>query len=158
MISFDGVVKVLEGIDSLLENLDYGDAAHIFDRFDVHFFEGLHVFLHKVLAFVHLGAERDDCIGDWNDGRDSQSPVKYEHQDKRCDGDDDGACQVGELMRNERMRDSGVVVDDFADASGGVFVKETERQLEQFLHGNSADVAFEAERNQVRADECCEIK
>jgi len=137
----------------LLENFHDGDAAYIFDRFGIHVFERLHVLLHKVLALVHLGAERGDGVGNWNEGGDSKTPIENEHQHERGDGNDDGSCQIRELVRHECVRDSGVVVNDFADAAGGILVEETKRKLEQLFHGDSADVAFDAECYQVRADE-----
>ena len=56
-------------------------------------------------------------------------------------------------MRHEGVRDGGVVIDDFADASGRVLVEKAKRELEQLFHCDSADVAFDAECHQVRTDE-----
>ena len=56
------------------------------------------------------------------------------------------------------MSDGGVIVNDFANASGRILVEKAKRELEQFFHGDSADVAFDAECHQVRADEGGKLK
>jgi len=61
-------------------------------------------------------------------------------------------------VRHEGVRDGGVVVNDFTDAAGGVLVEKAKRELEQLFHGDSADVAFDAECHQVRTDERGKIK
>ena len=142
----------------MLENFDDGNAAHIFDGFGVHIFERLHVLLHKVLALVHLGTERDDGIGNWDEGYDAKTPIENEHQYERGDGNDDGPCQIRKLVCHEGVCDGGIVVNDFADASGRVLVEKAKRKPEQFFHGDSADVAFDAECHQVRTNERGKVK
>ena len=145
MVIINCLIKILERENRLLENFHDGNAAHIFNGFDVHVFERLHVFLHKVLALVHLGTERDDGIGNWDEGYDAKTPIENEHQYERGDGNNDGSCQIRKLVRHEGVCDGGVVVNDFADAAGRVLVEKAKRELEQFFHGDSADVAFDAE-------------
>ena len=61
-------------------------------------------------------------------------------------------------MRNKSMSDCSVVVKNFADATGWISVEKSERKHEKFLDCESADVAFDAERDQVRTDECRKVK
>ena len=92
MVIINRFIEILEGENGLLEDFHNGDAAHVFDRFCIHVFERLHVFLHKVLALVHLGAERDDGVGNWDEGGDAKTPIENEQQYERGDGNDDGPC------------------------------------------------------------------
>ena len=91
MVSFDGLVEILEGVDGLLENLDYGDAAYIFDRFAVHFFERLHVAFHELRAFATKSAQDKDGVCDRHKCGKAKSPIKNEHHYKRYNRDKDGA-------------------------------------------------------------------
>ena len=67
MVIINCFIEVLERENGLLENFHDGDATHVFDRFGIHVFERLHVLLHKVFALVHLGTERDDGVGNWDE-------------------------------------------------------------------------------------------
>ena len=56
MVDRDAVVETLERKNRLLENLDYGYPAHVFYRFGVHLFEGLHVAFHELGSPAAKGA------------------------------------------------------------------------------------------------------
>ena len=67
MVNLNGLIEILERIDGLLENLDYGDAAHILDCFGVHFFERLHVAFHELGSFFAQGPENKDGVDNRNE-------------------------------------------------------------------------------------------
>ena len=56
-------------------------------------------------------------------------------------------------MRNEGVRNRGVVVNNLAEFAGRVLVEESERRTHQFFHGKPTQVSFEPECYQVRAGE-----
>ena len=60
-------------------------------------------------------------------------------------GSDDRSCQVGQLVCQQILRETGIVIDQFPEPSGLTAREESKRQLQNVRHGSAPDVPGRAE-------------
>ena len=77
------------------------------------------------------------------------APIKKENQSESRDRHQYGCCQIGHLMRQETVRDTRIVVNDFADAAAGSRVKESKWHADDTAYGLFAQVRFHSEGCQM---------
>ena len=80
-----GVVKRLERVDRLLEDLHDGDAAHVFGSGLGHVHLRLHVALHKMCVLAsHHGEHARDSEDGRNQACEPHAPVEDEQRDHKA--------------------------------------------------------------------------
>ena len=155
----DGLVEHAEGVHGLLEGLDHGDAAHVFDGRLVHGVERLLVAAHEVRAGA--GAHHDAHEHGREDGRDdagdARAPVEDEGDDDERHRRGDRAGQIRQAVRHHGVRLLNRPVDDAARLAAGVRIEPAERQAHHMAHAGLADVRGGAERAQVGARQSEEV-
>ena len=117
-VIFDGGVKSLEGVDCLLEHLYHRDTPDILHRFAAHAFDFLLITMEKACVFAahhQAHGQQGQCHGE--QAQKPHFPVKEEEHDDGSDRRDDGSRQIGELMSQQILRESGVVVNEFSEPS-----------------------------------------
>ena len=123
-VVLDGLLKGLEGVDGLLKNFDYRDAAHILGA----------GFGHAVLEPPGtLPSMRHSCRPScctwrvWKSpppaGRRAHAPVKHEHQHQHGEKQCNRAYNVRQIVGQQRLGIGGRRIQPAADQTGGMASK-----------------------------------
>ena len=159
IIIHDAPVEVLEGVDGLLENLHYRDAAHIFHCLGIHFLKGVHVRLHELPSLGPHHIPHGHHGNDYgNDTCQPKPPVEPGYEYDRHQRNQYGSCQVGHLMCQEGMGDTCIVIYNLADAPTGMTIEEAQRHPGNPAHGFPTQVGLYPESGQMGRHQCREIK
>ena len=157
-VFLDGFFERLEGIHRLLEDLHHGNAAHVLGARLADAVQRRLILGHdlRVLA-AHHGEH-----GDHRDHRRQQAgrahpPVKHKHQHQHGDEEHNGAHDVGQVVRQQRLGVRRRRVQPPTDETGGVRVKIAQRRFHHMRHAPLADVGRRAERRQMRAHQSREV-
>ena len=151
VVVLNAAVKVLEGIDGLLEHLDHRYAAHIFDRFSVHLLKGIHVLAHEFPAGgVHHVHHCPSCDDQRNHAGQSELPVDCENQNRGDHRNEQGSGEIRQLVRQKGVGDACVVVDNLAYAPARGAFKESKGHFYHPLHSVLAYVGLHAEGCEMR--------
>ena len=98
-----------------------------------------------VVAAHHLLQEKEaDDHGDKT--AQSQPPVKRENQHQYSDRHYDSARQVEQLVCQEVLRKTGIVVNHLAQTSAGVLAEIAKRQPDDMVHSRFSHIGRRAER------------
>ena len=157
-VVLDGLLKGLEGVDGLLKNFDYRDAAHILGAGFGHAVLSRLVLCHQcgILAAHHA------AHGEYGNHRRQQAgrahaPVKHEHQHQHGEKQCNRAYNVRQIVGQQRFRVGGRRIQLATDQTGGIGVKITQRCLHHMGHALLADVGCRAERSQVGTHQAKEV-
>ena len=157
-VFLDGFFERLEGIHRLLEDLHHGNAAHVLRARLADAVQRRLIFSHdfRVLAAHHRehGDHRDHRRQ--HAGR-AHPPVKHEHQHQHGDEEHNGAHDVRQVVRQQRLGIGRRRVQPPADEAGGVRVEIPQRRFHHVRHAPLADVGRRTERRQMRAHQPREI-
>ena len=149
-VFFYRLLKRLERIDGLLEDLDHRDAAHIFGARLAYAILRRLILGHEpgVLA-AHHGEHREYGNHRCHKTRGSHPPVKHEHQYDHAQKQGDRPHDVRQIVREQRFRLSCRRIQSIADQTRGVRIKEAQWSPQHMGNAPLADVGCRAKRRQM---------
>ena len=103
---------------------------------------------------VHEVSHQEHGYGYRNDTDEPQFPIERENQDDGRQRYQDGTGQVGHLVGQKRVGDTGIIVDDLTNLAAGIEVEESEGHADDLSHGFFPQVGFHPERRQMGAHQC----
>ena len=147
----DASVEALEGVDRLLEDLDYRDPPDILNCLGAHTLLGIKVLPLKTspLSTHHVSHQ---AIGKkYRDkGSKPQLPVHHEEEYKDPQWGDNAARDIRQEVCHKRVRHARVLIDDLPHPTGILTVKESKWRTQKAIHGKSTHIRLHPKRSQVR--------
>ena len=142
----------------MLEDLHHGNAAHVLGARLADAVQRRLILGHdlRVLA-AHHGEHGDHRDHRRQHAGRAHPPVKHEHQHQHGDEEHDGAHDVGQVVRQQRLGLRRRRIQPPTDETGGVRVKIAQRRFHHMRHTPLADVGRRAERRQMRAHQPREV-
>ena len=157
-VLFDRVMERLERVDGLLEDLDHGNAAHVFRARLGHVDESLLIALHEVRVLAsHHGEHAHDGKDRRQKARKAHAPVEDEEQRHHPQHHGDRPHRVRRLVGDKPLGRARAPVDYAAQSPRCVGVEVTELHFHQVCQRCLPQVAGGAEGAGVGAKQREEV-
>ena len=158
-VVLNSLLERLEGVDGLLEDLDYRDTPDVLSACFGNAVQGRLILCQNLGVFAAHHGEH----GHNGDHRSQQAgrphpPVKDEHHHQHGDEQRDGTHDVRQVVGQQGLRVSRRRVQPPADEAGGVGVEKTQRGLHHMGHALLADVGRRAEGRQMGTHQSREVQ